>query len=195
MYPYWLGFILDPLCFHSFFYDETITALVETVTEYCSDMDLVSRALKILILLSQKRMIMIHDSHTEDLRGRLKRAGVMRMIDCVYATYSPQHTVELSLSDLERSTSAVAPSAPESPEMALLMLAREVETNLGMRSETRFGVSPVDAVEESEDDNAERLMMETLTHKLIHSERNIQLQLLDGFMELALSDCIAVSSH
>ena len=48
--------------------------------------------------------------------------------------YSPQHTVELSLSDLERSSSGVTPSVPESPDMALLMLARDVETNLGMRS-------------------------------------------------------------
>ena len=113
----------------------------------------------------------------------------MRMIDCVYTVYSPQHTVELSLSDLERSSSAVAPSIPESPDMVLLMLARDVETNLGMRSEDMIRISYVDPVEESEDDNGERLMMETLTHKLIHSERNVQLQLLDGFLELALSDC------
>ena len=55
-------FNLDPLCFHSFFYDETITALVETVTNYCSNMDIVLRALKILVLLSQKRRTMIHCS-------------------------------------------------------------------------------------------------------------------------------------
>ena len=111
------------------------------------------------------------------------------MIDCIYNAYSPQHTVELSLSDLERSSSAIAPSAPESPDVALLSLARDIETNLGMRSETKMGFLCVDAIEESEDYSAERLMMETLTHKLIHSERNIQLQLLDGFLELALSDC------
>ena len=47
----------------------------------------------------------------------------------------------------------------------------------------------VDLQDENDDDSAERLVVDVLLSKLVHSNRNIQLQLLDSFLELTLSDC------
>ena len=47
----------------------------------------------------------------------------------------------------------------------------------------------IDLQDESDDDSAEKQIVDVLLNKLVHSNRNVQLQLLDSFLELTLSDC------
>ena len=119
---------------HCFFYDETLLALIETVSSYSTNVAVVTSSLQILFLLSQQRRLCVLASPVEDLRGRLKRAGVMRMIDCIYGTYNAPTTTELSLSDLERNTCFQTAAKVESPAVTILQLVRTIESHLGMRS-------------------------------------------------------------
>ena len=152
-------------------------------------MTVVTSSLRILFLLSQQRMICVHDLGIEDLRGRLKRAGVMRMIDCIYGTYNVPATTELSLSDLERNTCFQTAVKVESPAVTILQLVRMIESHLGMRSRTASSSRVVDLQDENDDDSAERMVVDVLLSKLVHSDRNVQLQLMDSFLELTVSDC------
>ena len=58
-----------------------------------------------------------------------------------------------------------------------------------MRSRTASPSRVVDLQDENDDDSAERMVVDVLLSKLVHSDRNVQLQLMDSFLELTVSDC------
>ena len=71
------------------------------------------------------------------LRGPLKKAGVMRMIDSVYSAYDNDATVcdidYVQLSELLRAESSSSEQS-SSQRIELIKKARQLESNLGIRS-------------------------------------------------------------
>ena len=71
------------------------------------------------------------------LRGPLKKAGVMRMIDSIYSAYDNDESMSTTdyvrLSELLRAESSTCEPA-SSLRIDLMKKARQLEANLGLRS-------------------------------------------------------------
>ena len=116
----------------------------------------------------------------------------MRMIDSVYSAYDNDATVcdidYVQLSELLRAESSSSEQS-SSLRIELIKKARQLESNLGIRSACWRRAGGVGTNTESEDESSEKRMMEVVLRHFAHSERNEQLQILDSLLELVNSDC------
>ena len=142
------------------------------------------QALDILILLSQQRISYSFSFyHLESLHARLKKSGIMRMIDCLYEIYNTNQPLDFTLQDISQMNLSQASKQlkdySQTPSQQIVMKARTLEVNLGLRS----------VLDESEEAGVEKRWMEKLLLELLHSDRDVQLQLLDLFTILIDSEC------
>lgn len=105
----------------------------------------------------------------------------MRMIDCLYEIYN--QSLDLTLQDISQMNLSLASQQlkdySSSPNQQIVMKARTLEVNLGLRS----------VLDESEEAGVEKRWMEKLLLELLRSDRDVQLQLLDLFTVLMDSEC------
>ena len=107
----------------------------------------------------------------------------MRMIDCLYEIYNTNQPLDFTLQDISQMNLSQASKQlkdySQTPSQRIVMKARTLEVNLGLRS----------VLDESEEAGVEKRWMEKLLLELLHSARDVQLQLLDLFTILIDSEC------
>ena len=99
----------------------------------------------------------------------------MRMIDCLYEIYNTNQPLDFTLQDISQMNLSQASKQlkdySQTPSQQIVMKARTLEVNLGLRSVL------------------DERWMEKLLLELLHSDRDVQLQLLDLFTILIDSEC------
>lgn len=111
--------------------------LIEIVTNYSHSISIISSTFDILLFLSSQCPCLPLVSHVAVLRGPLKKAGVMRMIDSIYSAYDNDEAMSstdyIRLSELLRAESSTCEPA-NSISIDLMKKARQLEANLGLWS-------------------------------------------------------------
>ena len=111
--------------------------LIEIITSYSHSISIVSSTFDILLFLSSQCARRAAASPVAVLRGPLKKAGVMRMIDSIYSAYDNDEAMSTTdyvrLSELLKAESSTS-EPTSSLRIELMKKARQLESNLGLRS-------------------------------------------------------------